>query len=75
MNASTLARPDYMRMTKPWRGCAPLTEVVPIIRRVAAFRDPRDDRFLELALAGAAAAVISGDKDLLVLNPWHGFPS
>ena len=49
-------------------------QVVPIIRRVAACRDPRDDKFLDVALAGEAAAIISGDKDLLVLNPWHGIP-
>ena len=49
-------------------------QIVPIIRRVAACRDPRDDKFLEVALAGEAAAIISGDKDLLVLNPWHGIP-
>ncbi len=46
-------------------------QVVPIIRRVAACRDPRDDKFLDVALAGEAAAIISEDKDLLVLNPWH----
>ena len=49
-------------------------QIVPIIRRVAVCRDPRDDKFLEVALAGEAAAIISGDKDLLVLNPWHGIP-
>ena len=49
-------------------------QIVPIIRRVAVCRDPRDDKFLEVALAGEAAAIISGDKDLLVLNPWHGTP-
>ena len=49
-------------------------QIVPVIRRVAACRDPRDDKFLEVALAGEAAAIISGDKDLLVLNPWHGIP-
>jgi putative PIN family toxin of toxin-antitoxin system len=49
-------------------------QIVPIIRRVAACRDPRDDKFLDVALAGEAAAIISGDKDLLVLNPWHGIP-
>jgi len=49
-------------------------QVVPILRRVAACRDPRDDKFLDVALAGEAAAIISGDKDLLVLNPWHGIP-
>ena len=47
-------------------------QLVPITRRVTACRDPRDDKFLDIALAGDAAAIISGDKDLLVLNPWHG---
>ena len=46
-------------------------QIVPIIRRVAVCRDPRDDKFLEVALAGEAVAIISGDKDLLVLHPWH----
>jgi len=41
---------------------------------VTACRDPRDDKFLDIALAGDAAAIISGDRDLLVLNPWHGIP-
>ena len=49
-------------------------QIVPILRRVAACRDPRDDKFLDVALAGEAAAIISGDKDLLVLTPWHGIP-
>ena len=49
-------------------------QIVPIIRRVAACRDPRDDKFPEVALAGKAAAIISGDKELLVLNPRHGIP-
>ena len=35
-------------------------------------RDPKDNPFLELALDGKADAIISGDKDLLVLNPWRG---
>ena len=49
-------------------------QLVPIVRRVAACRDPRDDKFLDVALAGEAAAIVSGDKDLLVLNPWRGIP-
>ena len=49
-------------------------QLVPITRRVTACRDPRDDKFLDIALAGDAAAIISGDRDLLVLNPWHGIP-
>lgn len=35
-------------------------------------RDPKDNPFLELALDGKAETIISGDKDLLVLNPWRG---
>ena len=35
-------------------------------------RDPKDNLFLELALDGKAETIISGDKDLLVLNPWRG---
>ena len=35
-------------------------------------RDPDDDKFLELALASGARAIVTGDKDLLVLDPWRG---
>lgn len=34
-------------------------------------RDPKDDKFLELALSGKATLIISGDEDLLVLNPFR----
>ena len=35
-------------------------------------RDPRDDKFLELAVSGRATHIITGDADLLVLNPFRG---
>ena len=35
-------------------------------------RDPRDNKFLALALACSADAIISGDEDLLGLNPYRG---
>jgi putative PIN family toxin of toxin-antitoxin system len=35
-------------------------------------RDEKDNKFLELAVASDAAFLISGDKDLLVLNPFRG---
>ncbi|WP_373496031.1 putative toxin-antitoxin system toxin component, PIN family [Aquiflexum sp.] len=35
-------------------------------------RDPKDDKFLNLALEGKANFIISGDKDLLDLNPYNG---
>ena len=39
---------------------------------VLACRDPKDNRFLECALAGQASYLVTGDKDLLVLDPFHG---
>jgi predicted nucleic acid-binding protein len=35
-------------------------------------RDPKDNKYLELAAAGRAEIIISGDDDLLVLHPWRG---
>lgn len=35
-------------------------------------RDPDDDKFLELAVAGEAEVIVSGDQDLLVLDPFQG---
>jgi hypothetical protein len=34
-------------------------------------RDPDDDKFLELALASGARAIVTGDADMLVLDPWR----
>jgi putative PIN family toxin of toxin-antitoxin system len=49
-------------------------ELVPITERIAACRDPRDDKFLELAVNGHAALIVSGDADLLALNPFREIP-
>lgn len=49
-----------------------VTRVVPILRKISACRDPRDDKFLDVAVAGDARAIITGDKDLLALHPFHG---
>ncbi len=35
-------------------------------------RDPKDNKFLELALSGQATHLVSGEKDLLVLHPFRG---
>lgn len=35
-------------------------------------RDPKDDCFLSLAVSGQAQTLITGDQDLLVLNPFRG---
>jgi len=35
-------------------------------------RDPKDNKFLSLALSGHADIIVSGDSDLLVLHPYNG---
>ncbi len=50
------------------------TELVEIIERVTDCRDARDNKFLELAVSGKADCIISGDTDLLVLNPFRSIP-
>lgn len=40
--------------------------------RIAASRDAKDDKYFALALAANASAIVTGDGDLLVLNPWRG---
>lgn len=37
-------------------------------------RDPKDNKFLEVAVAGQADAIVTGDDDLLVLHPFAGIP-
>jgi putative PIN family toxin of toxin-antitoxin system len=36
-----------------------------------ACRDPKDDKFLALAMACEAGALVSSDTDLLILDPWR----
>jgi putative PIN family toxin of toxin-antitoxin system len=37
-------------------------------------RDPKDNKFLELAISANASCIITGDKDLLILRPFRGIP-
>jgi len=39
---------------------------------IAACRNPDDNKFLAVAVEGQAAAIISGDTDLLELDPFRG---
>jgi len=54
----------YVRTGSRVRGVAP----------VLACRDPKDDKFLALAVAGQADAIVTGDEDLLALHPFRGIP-
>lgn len=63
-----LSRDDRQRFVALLGGVA---RVVPIAHRVQACRDPKDDKFLDVALSGGARAIITGDQDLLALHPFH----
>jgi uncharacterized protein len=45
-----------------------------IVEKIEVCRDPKDDKYLELAASGEATCVITGDADLLVLHPFHNIP-
>ena len=48
--------------------------LVTITHRITACRDPKDDKFLELAISGDASHIITGDNDLLALHPFRNIP-
>jgi len=47
-------------------------ELVNVADKVTDCRDPRDNKFLELAVSGLATHIVTGDADLLVLHPFRG---
>ena len=47
-------------------------ELLEVTEEITDCRDPKDNKFLELALSGEADCIISGDGDLLVLHPFRG---
>ncbi|MBI1297101.1 putative toxin-antitoxin system toxin component, PIN family [bacterium] len=48
--------------------------LIDITSSIDACRDPKDNTVLELAVSGAAHCIISGDEDLLTLNPFREIP-
>lgn len=51
-----------------------VADMVPIVTAVHECRDESDNRILEVAVNGNAALIVSGDQDLLTLNPFRGIP-
>jgi putative PIN family toxin of toxin-antitoxin system len=49
-----------------------VAEFVADVYAVRECRDPKDNKFLEVALNGKAELIVTGDADLLTLNPWRG---
>ena len=46
-------------------------DVIQVTDVITDCRDNKDNKFLELAISGKASHIISGDNDLLVLNPFR----
>jgi putative PIN family toxin of toxin-antitoxin system len=51
---------------------ASLVEIIAVLQPIRASRDPKDDKFLEAGVNGRADVIVSGDRDLLDLNPYRG---
>jgi len=51
---------------------ASLVEIIDVLQSIRASRDAKDDKFLEAAVNGRADVIVTGDKDLLDLNPFRG---
>lgn len=48
------------------------SEIVRLQVVIEACRDPRDNHILELAVSGGADSIVTGDDDLLAINPFQG---
>lgn len=48
-----------------------IVNFVEITQQISECRDPKDNKYLELAVCGGAKLIVSGDNDLLVLNPFR----
>lgn len=46
--------------------------IVEVTEVVTDCRDSKDNKFLELAVSGGAKCIVSGDTDLLVIDPFRG---
>ena len=44
---------------------------VDVGERITMCRDAKDDKFLEVAVSGRATHIVTGDSDLLALNPFR----
>jgi uncharacterized protein len=78
--ADVLARPKFNAYVSLedrqqfFRLLGRIAEMVPVVHTIRACRDPRDDKFLELAVNGEADLIVTGDEDLLALDPFRGIP-
>jgi putative PIN family toxin of toxin-antitoxin system len=77
---NVITRPKFQKYISPEKRIkflAVLAEKVKLIlitQQIRECRDPKDDKFLELAICGGADYIITGDADLLELHPFQNIP-
>ena len=47
---------------------------IEVAQTIAECRDPKDDKILELTVEGDATCIVTGDDDLLTMDPFRGIP-
>jgi len=73
-----LSRPkivDLISAEQRTEGANEFQELATLVKSsepITVCRDPKDNHLLEIAVAGKADAIVTGDKDLLVLHPFRG---
>jgi uncharacterized protein len=50
---------------------AETVKFIEVTAQILECRDPKDNQYLELAVSGNAECIVTGDDDLLVLNPFR----
>ena len=61
-----------IELVRDYERLADIVDSQPLLE--PACRDPDDDHVLACALAAQASLIVSRDKDLLALHPYHGIP-
>ncbi len=77
---NVLSRPKFERYISPVKKESFLSYfvresiLIEVQVKIEDCRDLKDNKFLELAIEGKATTIISGDQDLLILNPFRNIP-
>ena len=76
--ADVLSREKFDRYVSVWdreeflRRILQIATIAPVLSEVDDCRDPDDNRLLALALDSESDYILTGDRGLLLLNPWRG---
>ena len=78
--ALVIQRPHLDRYRSPveretfYRIYAEVALLIAVTKPVTACRDPKDDKFLSVAVAGGASLIVSSDLDLLSMQQFGAIP-